>query len=231
MTQKSALMPKGVTGLACAAALLFAGVSANAGSTAMSSFSLSGTTLTVTLSATGNAASVPSGVLTGIFFSANDENLTPLNAALSSGSSLLNPVSGESIGGNWQYAGGKSGLPLGATAGIVTTGLGIFGPTGNFGTPATILDGIGYGIVNGISSGANSKVQSSTLINNGLVFTLTVPSDFDINSITDVSYQFGTSLGEGSTPPPSVPDGGSTLALMGVALLGITCVRRKLAWV
>jgi hypothetical protein len=164
--------------------------------------------------------------LTGIFFSANDENLIPVSAVLGAGSSIINPVAGESIGGNYQYAGGKSGLPGGATAGIVTTGLGIFGPTGNFGTPAQILDGFGYGIVNGVSSGANNPVKGATLINNSIVFTLTVPADFDLGSVTDVSFQWGTSLDEN---PPTVPDGGSTMALLGFALVGLGCVRRKTA--
>src|SRR5262249_9108053 len=141
---------------------------------------------------------------------------------------ILNPVAGESIGGNYQYAGGKGGmgLPNGATAGIVTTGLGIFGPTGNFGTPAQTLDGFGYGIVNGISSGANNPVKAATLIDNSIVFTLTVPTDFDFNSIKNVGFQWGTSLEEN---PPSVPDGGSTMAMVGVALVGLCCIRRKLA--
>src|SRR5262245_55167147 len=99
-------------------------------------FGLSGTTLTVTLTATGDAAAVPTDILTGVYFTANDENLTPISAVLGAGSSPLNPVAGESIGGNWQFAAGKSGqgLPNNADAGIVTTGLGVFGPTGNFGT-------------------------------------------------------------------------------------------------
>ena len=217
---------KTIASAACAALLILAGASAQAASTADVAFSLTGSTLTVTLTATGDPAAVPSDVLTGVFFSANDENLTPVSAALGGSSTLLNPIAGESIGGNWQYAGGKTGLPLGATAGIVTTGLGIFGPDGNFDTPPTNLDGIGYGIVNGISSSANQPVQEATLVQNQLVFVLTVPSDFDVTKITDVSYQFGTSLGETTG---TVPDGGSTVTLLGLALLGITCVRSKFA--
>jgi len=215
--------------LSCAALLLALAIPANAVPTATADFSLSGTTLTITLSSVGDAARVPTDILTGLYFSANDENLTPISADLASGSTLLNPVAGQSIGGNWQFAAGKSGqgLPNNASAGIVTTGLGVFGPTGNFGTPAQTLGGFDYGIVNGIAGDANNPVKGATLINNSIVFTLTVPGDFDVASITDVGFQWGTSLSE--NPPSEVPDGGSTVTLLGVALVGLGCVRRKLA--
>jgi hypothetical protein len=219
---------KFLTTTACASLLLAATISAKATpQQASATFGLSGTTLTVTLTSLGDAAAVPTDILTGVFFSANDENLTPVSAVLGAGSSILNPVAGESIGGNWQYASGKSGLglPNNADAGIVTTGLGIFGPDGNFGTPAQTLDGFGYGIVNGISASANDPVKDATLINNSIKFTLTVPSDFLLSSITDVGFQWGTSLSEN----PSVPDGGSTMALLGFALAGLGVFRHKLA--
>jgi hypothetical protein len=219
---------KYLTSTGCIAVLLSAVIPAKAIPSATADFSRSGSTLTITLTSTGDAAAVPTDILTGVYFSANDENLTPISAVLVSGSSILNPVAGESIGGNYQYAGGKDGmgLPNGATAGIVTTGLGVFGPTGNFGTPAQILDGFGYGIVNGISSNANNPVKDATLIDNSIVFTLTVPGDFDLSSIKNVGFQWGTSLDEN---PPSVPEGASTMGLLGLALVGLGCVRRKLA--
>src|SRR5258707_1625181 len=215
-----------LTSTGCVALLLAAAIPARAIPSASATFGLTGSTLTISLSSVGDAASVPTDILTGVYFTANDENLTPISAVLGAGSVILNPVAGESIGGNWQFAGGKSGLPNNATAGIVTTGLGVFGPTGNFGTPAQQLDGFGYGIVNGIDSGANNPVKAATLGNNKIIFTLTVPSDFNFASITDVGFQWGTSLDEN---PPTVPDGGSTMALLGVALAGLACVRHKFA--
>src|ERR1700746_3311930 len=106
-------------GLACAAVLLLTAVSGMANTSGNYTHTINNGTLSIDLWTTGSAAAVPTDVLTGIFFSANDENLTPISASLLASSALMKPIAGETIGGNWQYAGGKSGLPLGATAGIV----------------------------------------------------------------------------------------------------------------
>src|ERR1700722_15229067 len=118
---------------------------------ASATFNVTGSDLQITLQNTGAAASAPSDVLTIVYFNLNGTpTLTPNSAVLGAGSSLYNPTSPHdsgSIGGNWQYL--NTSGPNGATAGISTTGIGQFGPTGNFGTPTAPVDGAGYGIVNG----------------------------------------------------------------------------------
>lgn len=207
---------------------------------AAATFSVTGNDLTVTLQNLGAAATQPGDVLTIVYFNLNGTtSLTPVSAALGAGSSLINPgLDSGSIGGNYQYK-AISG-PHGATAGISTTGINLFGPSGNFGAPTAPLDGVGFGIVNGVGANPNGGLYR-TLVNNELVFDLTLPAGyiFSSNSITDVGFQYGTSTDEpfvtGTPGTPgggggnSVPDGGSTVMLLGSALTGLALIRRKLS--
>ncbi len=211
------------------------GASGNALS-ALATFNLTGSDLTITLQNTGAAATQPGDVLTIVYFNLNGTpTLTPVSAALGAGSSLINPgLDSGSIGGNWQYK--NTSGPGGATAGISTTGIGQFGPTGNFGTPTAPVDGVGFGIVNGLGSNPNGGLHR-TLVNNELVFDVTLPDGYDLTSITDVGFQYGTSTDEPfvsgtngtSSQIASVPDGGSTMMLLGSALAGVAVLRRKLS--
>lgn len=191
---------------------------------ALATFDITGNDLKITLQNTGAAATQPGDVLTIVYFNINGTpSLTPVSAALGSGSSLINPGTDPgSIGGNWQYK-NLSG-PNGATAGISTTGIGQFGPSGNFGGTTAHLGGVTFGIVDGLGTHPNGGMDH-TLINDSIVFDLTLPAGFDVTSITDVGFQYGTSSGETfvpSTPPVrTVPDGGSTAILLGAALAGM----------
>ena len=199
---------------------------------ASATFSVVGSDLFVTLQNTGAAASQPGDVLTAIFFSVNgNAAFTPVSATLTSGSSLYNSgAESGSIGGNWQYLTPISGAH-GATSGISTTGLNIFGPSGNFGTPTAMLDGVGFGLVNGVAANANGGVKPRELVNNGLVFDLSLPAGFTLTDVSDVSFQYGTSSEEINLPGgggPGVPDASSTLALLGPALIGLGLLRSRL---
>src|SRR5262245_17346996 len=117
------------SGAAVSEALL---ISASDGSrSAQADFTASGSTLTVTLTnASSNDALMPSDVLTAIFFDLVGVGpLTPVSALLSGGSTVFyqDQPTGGNVGGEWAYNAGLAGLPNGATEGISSTGLGIFG--------------------------------------------------------------------------------------------------------
>jgi hypothetical protein len=196
---------------------------------ALATFNITGNDLKITLQNNGAAATQPGDVLTILYFNINGTpNLKPDSATLGSGSSLIHPgLDPGSIGGNWEYK-NVSG-PNGATAGISTTGIGQFGPSGNFGSPAHV-GGVSFGIVNGLGANPNGGMDH-TLINDSIIFDMTLPTGFDVTSITDVGFQYGTSSGEAfvpSTPPVrTVPDGGSTVILLGAALAGIALYGAK----
>lgn len=201
---------------------------------ASATFDITGNDLKITLQNTGAAATQPADVLTILYFSINGTpTLKPVSATLGTGSSLINSGTDPgSLGGNWQYM--NTSGPGGATAGISTTGIGQFGPSGNFGGTTAHLGGVTFGLVNGLGAGANGGMNH-TLVNDTIVFDLTLPTGFDVTSITDVGFQYGTAANEPfvpSGPPPSrsVPDGGSTAMLLGAALAGLglySFVRRK----
>jgi hypothetical protein len=216
------------------------GASGNALS-ASATFNLVGNDLSITLQNTGAAATQPGDVLTIVYFNLNGTpngtpTLTPVSAALGAGSSLINPgLDSGSIGGNWQYL--NTSGPHGATAGISTTGFnGQFGPSGNFGTPTAKVDGVGFGIVNGLGSNPNGGLYR-TLVNNEVVFDVTLPDGYSLTNITDVGFQYGTSADEpyvtgtnsSSQSVSSVPDVASTGMLLGCVLGGMALLRKKLA--
>lgn len=138
------------------------------------------------------------------------------------------------VGGEWAYKAGLSGLPRGATQGISSSGLDIFGPGDLF--PGNNLqgpnspNGLQYGITSAgdISTLGNTPVTgANALIHNSVVFTLSgLPEGFnpsDSGAITNVSFQYGTSLSEPNIPVPEPV----SLILLGSGLIGIAVLRRR----
>jgi hypothetical protein len=168
----------------------------------------------------------PVDVLTAVFFSAKG-TLTPISALLPSGSvALFGPDGGGNVGGEWAYASGLSGAPGGANSGISSTGLDLFGAA-NFSGPnlydPEALDGLNYGITSAGDDPAigNAKVTGGVpLIKDSVVFTLGAYSGFSLTDISDVTFQYGTSLSEVQVPEPG------TLLLLGSGLIGLVAYRR-----
>ena len=210
---------------------------------ASATFDLTGSTLTVTLTNTSTGdVLVPTDVLTALFFSLNDgASLSRVSAVLNTGSTVIYDPDGAPadgvVGGEWAYASSLSGAPLGATSGISSTGLGLFGPSDRFPgsdlAPPTSPDGLQYGIVgasDNLATGNGGITGSGGLIKNSVVFTLTVTGT--LTEISDISFQYGTALDEPHYPGTddiTVPDGGMTLSLLGLALgsLGVAARRRS----
>lgn len=185
--------------------------------------------LVVTLTNTSTADTlVPIDVLTGVYWSMTDGGtLTRDSAILNAGSVVIYdsmPLGGD-VGGEFCF---KSGLSHhGATYGISSAGLGIFGNGDLFGGPnlagPTSPNGLQYGLV---SAGDNSATGnggitgSDGLIKNSVVFRLGgFGAGFDINSIANIGFQYGTNVSE-----PYVPTPGSLAAL---GLMGAASLRRR----
>jgi hypothetical protein len=213
--------------------------------------SVSGT-LTVTLSNVGGDILVPVDVLTGVFFDLSaGSGLTKVSAVVAPGSAIIydtdgNPVTltaGTSVAGEWAYKTGLGGSSPGNT-GISSSGLGLFGPTDRFSTAAAANlegpadpDGLQYGLFSANDNPAtgNSAVSddgnNDAFIKNSVVFTFSTTGVFDLDRISNVSFQYGTALTEPNIPgeppdevPPPVPEP-STLLMGAVAMVGLGFAR------
>lgn len=203
---------------------------------ASASFEVIGTNLQVTLTNTSiYDVAVPSNVLTALFFTYSGPTLTPESAYLGSGSLVYYDPDGQpadgNVGGEWAYNTGLSGAPLGATSGISSSGFGLFGDANFNGANLAkndALDGLQYGILSAgddSSTGNGGITGSGGLIKDSVVFTLSgFPAGNDpTGAISNVSFQYGTSLNEPNVP---VPEPG-TLILLGSGLIGLAGYGRK----
>jgi hypothetical protein len=211
---------------------------------ATANFTASGNTLTVVLTNTGTGfINDASSVLTGVFF--NFSGVPPVTLTTVGGSALLNgstvtpggtaPVGGN-VGGEWAYSGSLgSGAP--APYGISSSGLGFFGQPNfnglNLQNP-TAVDGINYGIVNTayVNGQGNGGINSTPLIRNAVTFTLSgLPVGFSDTSISNVQFQYGTSLAETrlvGVNPDAVPEPSSAIGMLFLGSMGgAAALKRK----
>jgi hypothetical protein len=192
---------------------------------------LTGNKLRITLSNLGAPVRQPSDVLTCLFFDLSGAAaLTPDSAVLGFGSTLINgPLpAGQTLGDQWEYLGGLSKTPGGATRGISAAGFGLFNH-GDFGSNPQNLGGITYGVINGSPAGGNGQVPTTPLENHSMVFTLRgLPTAFNLANINHVGFQYGTALAPSEpflVPHLVVPEP-SALALLALGAAAFVMRRR-----
>jgi hypothetical protein len=236
------------TAIPVGASVLFVGSSAGNDSGELNSASVSfdlailGTTtnLVVTLRNTATYdPNDPSDILTAVFFSlSGNPSLSADSAVLAPGSAvkgnggLTDP--GGVVGGEWAYASSLTGIN-GASQGVSSAGLGIFGPGNLF--PGSNLegpvspDGVQYGISTAFDTAGNDNggIAGVGLITNAVVFTLgNVPASLSLSDISNVSFQYGTALSEPNIPGTLIPEPNTVaLTAAGMCLLGVLKRRRR----
>jgi hypothetical protein len=199
-------------------------------------FDVIGGQLQVTLNNTSladvTAPTAGGAILTGVFFDLTPTTtLTPVSALLGLGSVVyFGPSGGGNVGGEWGYASGLVGAPGNTGLGVSSSGLGLFGQS-NFNGPnlqgPTALDGLQYGITSlgdNMTTGNAAVTGQFALIKNSVVFTLSGNPTFttiDDYTISNVSFQYGTSLLEPNVPgiltTNNIPEP-STMSLCGLML-------------
>jgi len=216
--------------VAGASSITFTGSDAS-GLAASATFDVVGSNLVITLTNIGIDPAVPSDVLTGLFFDvAGNPALLAGSAVLGSGSFVTNggtTDAGGSVGGEWAYK-SSADFAYGASYGVSSVGLGLFGPSDLFGgtnLAGTVSPGSDdYGITSAADSTANDnpKIAGLALINDSVVLTLTgLPGGFNpLSSISNVTFQYGSDLTDthvGGESPDPVPEP-TTLVLLGTGM-------------
>jgi hypothetical protein len=207
---------------------------------ASATFEQAGTNLIVTLSNTStNDVLVQSNVLTAVFFTlAGDPELSRISAKLAPASSVLFGTTdpGKVVGGEWAYVNHLSGAPYGADEGISSAGFGLFGagdlfPGSNLQGPAS-PDGLQYGITSAgdnPATGQSAVTGDNALIKNAVVFTLAFNTNYVLtaDSITVLSFQYGTSLTSADPDIVVIVPEPATGAIVAVGLLLLACLTRS----
>ena len=201
-------------------------------------FEINGNQLKITLRNTGdtsgNNTDVSGNTLTGVFFDLpSNIKLTPVSAAIAPGDLLQGSTSSPgpststttNVGGEFKYAtgtwSGHDGNNAISSSGYVSGSMGNFNGA-NLDDPGS-LDGINFGIIAPITSQnkfkPNGGLANDPLIEGEVVFTMTIAGGtLTTGQISNVSFQYGTSLSEpklppGYRPPPPVPEPAALLLL------------------
>ncbi len=208
---------------------------------ASATFTVSNLNLIVTLSNTGTFDPVNANdVLTAIFFAINgDPKLTPESADVGPGSSVIDhPLSlgfSGDVGSQWAYWNDLVGAPNGTDEGISSTTLKWFGTKNLFSSKKLkgfgSLGGISFGITTLDDFGGHNRgnLKNQALLQNSVVFTFSgLPTNFSLSDISDVTFQYGTSLkapdliGDAIANVPEPP----AIALVVAGMIGALAVMR-----
>jgi hypothetical protein len=128
---------------------------------------------------------------------------------------------GSAVAAGWVLSGSVSSLTLNVLSG-----------TGHAGPAHTIIGGpAGSGDYDSANGSIANNGPHNPFLAGDVVFILNIPGLTSDGIIENVFFQFGTADGANRVPGrpgiPSVPDGGSTVALLGAALTGLYFLRMK----
>lgn len=211
---------------------------------ASATFVVSNLELVVTLTNTGQAdPRSPADILTGIFFNVvPDQQLTPVSASVGTNSTVIGhrlPLGFDGdVGAEWAY---KDDLTyVGANGsddeGISSTKLQWFKKADLF--PGMKIPGVGalsgaqFGIttLNDMVSNDLGSLKNKGLIQSTVVFTFDVPADFSADDISNVNFQYGTSIKKGldiaGEVVAQIPEP-STVMLVALGLVGALSFARS----
>jgi hypothetical protein len=166
-------------------------------------FDVSDSDLKITATNTGDAAEAPADVVSGIFFDLNQPQTLHAGAVdftTKTGSNqdhLLNSSGSPPLGKHWQFR--QLTTPIASQDyGIAASGLGGTFSHANFVTPGDALQGVDYGIVDGLGARPNGGLKVP-LVSRSLTFTLTgVNSGGTPLGVEGVRVQYGSNLTEPS---------------------------------
>lgn len=190
-------------------------VSANGLRSASATFDVVAGNLQITLNnISTNDVTTPTGggaILTSVFFDlAPTTTLTPVSAMLGLGSTVFfGPINGGNMGGEWAFGSGLVGAPGNAGLGTSSSGFGLFGQANFLGANLqgpTAVDGLQYGITSAgdnLLTGNTPVTGGNALIQNSVIFTLSGNPVFTLigdYTISNVSFQYGTSLSDPNDP-------------------------------
>lgn len=180
-----------------------------------------GSTMTVQVINGSGLAVASTDVLDAVFWQRNDSAALSANSASATGKSYIwNKPANYNIGSDWQFKSGITGVS-GVNEGIGSAPYGTIFSKGNFSTTGNSLSGVNGGIMNGFSTKAPDTLTTATLVDNEVTFTINVGTGFSLNDLTNVYFQFGTSLsGPRLLATMSAPEPGS-IALFGTGLFGV----------
>lgn len=182
-------------------------------------------------------------ILTAIIFNMQgNPKLIPVSAELGPDSSLIarklpRGFDGD-VGGEWAYRNGLTKTPQGANEGISTANLKWFAnkkylfPGDNL-QGGKAPSGINFGLTTLNDFPGNNKggLKNQPVIKTEVVFTFAgLPENFDLSSITDVTFQYGKSLKHDPEIAGEVFDvipEPSTITLVAAGLLGAVAFARR----
>lgn len=207
---------------------------------ASADFSVSGNNLVVQLTNTSTAdVTANSQILQAIFFKVTPTvTLTPVSAQIGTGSTLIyasSQPSGGLLNDFWAYK--QSGISIGGgDRGISSVGFGLFGPPDTFNPGVNSQPGgQDYGILSAGDNIATTQgaLGKNPLVKNSMVFTLSgLPTNFDLGTISNVSFQYGTAINNVNDPlvpavrTTPIPEA-STAALLAPAAMLLGGRRRR----
>ncbi|MHB1951901.1 MAG: XDD4 family exosortase-dependent surface protein [Acidiferrobacteraceae bacterium] len=217
---------------------------------AAATFTFQGNDLLITLQNLSPAPSPgagqigPGSILSGLFFDlTGGSRLVPVSATTAGifdpAACTPGPCAGvTNVGGEWGYAPGSYGSTRGhegiASAGYVTTGL--RQDAGNFNGPnlngPVSLGGIDFAILSKAwtQSDLNHGAQGQPYDQDRVTFDLSGVGGLGVNDISNVSFQYGTSLTEANIigSPAPVPEPGTAWFLsLGCSMLAWRVRRRS----